>query len=206
MAAPHWPGHYGKVPPVHDGGSCSNRVTPYTFTTHLSRHLGRAVRWHEHFRFVRCAVAVIAESHGVGNLTPRSMWASAADESPGELRPCFEDLRQINSLGQAGSMNGLKLAWEDDMERLARVIEWAAQPRLMDQMTDCLRLSTVQAAWPNSDISEADRRCLSCSHADECEAWLSDLKTRQSADAPDFCLNASYFQRLPLNSGDTSFA
>ena len=82
------------------------------------------------------------------------------------------------------------------MERLARVKEWAGSARLMDRMTDHLRLTTVRAAWPSPDITEAYGRCLSCRHADQCEAWLSDLKARHVADAPKFCPNAGFFQRL----------
>ena len=40
------------------------------------------------------------------------------------------------------------------------------------------------------------RTCMSCNHADECEAWLSHSNVAYAADAPDFCPNARLFRQL----------
>ena len=63
------------------------------------------------------------------------------------------------------------------------------RPRLMSRMMSRLGITV-------SDSSQAIGTCRSCSHACECEAWLSDANVAYAAEAPSFCPNAKLFRQL----------
>jgi hypothetical protein len=93
------------------------------------------------------------------------------------------------------------------MNVLSRIIDRAdRQAWLMGRMMDRLGLTVVETTRANLGIRmySACRTCMSCRHADECEAWLSASDKTYVADAPAFCPNASFFRGVHRRSDITS--
>jgi hypothetical protein len=67
------------------------------------------------------------------------------------------------------------------------------------------RLGVTLADATQADLSVltrvASHACMRCTHAAQCEAWLSHSNTAFAADAPDFCPNARIFRRLRAIQG-----
>jgi hypothetical protein len=69
---------------------------------------------------------------------------------------------------------------------------------LMSRMVNRLgvTLGDLSQANPDFPLNSAIRTCLACTHANECEAWLSHANLAYAADAPGFCPNAKLFRQL----------
>ncbi len=67
---------------------------------------------------------------------------------------------------------------------------------LFERMTEKLNVDGQMNLLPNaaSVKKRAANRCLGCSKAEECTAWLALPVTRQ--EAPDYCRNQGLFARL----------
>lgn len=72
------------------------------------------------------------------------------------------------------------------------------QAWLMARMINRLGLTIADSCRtaPGVPLRWVSRTCVSCTHASECEAWLSYSNVAYAADAPEFCPNARVFRQL----------